>query len=201
MKIICVARSYALHAQEMGTRPPEKPIFFLKPSTAWLASGELEYPPFTQQLEYETELVFRVAKTGRRVPFSEAESYVDAITVGIDFTARDLQGELKSKGLPWEMAKSFDGSAWWGMWLPLRVDWKDVPFRLYRRGHLLQEGYGRELLFSLGTMIAAASEYFTLEAGDVFFTGTPAGVGAVQREDELEAFWGEICVGKVYVRS
>ncbi|MCS6896233.1 MAG: fumarylacetoacetate hydrolase family protein [Bacteroidia bacterium] len=199
MKIICVARSYPLHAREMGAAPPERPIFFLKPSTAWLAGGELRYPSFTQRLEYETELVFRIAKTGNQIPPSEAETYLDAVTVGIDFTARDLQSELKAKGLPWEIAKAFDGSAWWGVWLPLRADWKDIPFRLYRQGTLLQEGYGRDLLFSLSDIVTAASQYFTLEAGDILFTGTPAGVGLVQREDELEAFFGEQSVGKVFV--
>lgn len=200
MKIICVARSYPLHAQEMGAFPPDKPIFFLKPRTAWAVSGEIGYPPFTQRLEYETELVFRISRGGSRLTPEVAERCVDALTVGIDFTARDLQAELKAKGLPWEMAKAFDGSAWWGAWLPISIDWAHIPFRLYRRGNLLQEGYGRDLLFSLGEIIAAASQYFTLEPGDVLFTGTPAGVGSVDKNDELQAWFGDKMVGEVFIR-
>ncbi|MCX8112456.1 MAG: fumarylacetoacetate hydrolase family protein [Bacteroidia bacterium] len=201
MKIICVARSYPLHAQEMGALPPEKPIFFLKPRSAWAVSGEIIYPAFTQRLEYETELVFRVARSGAHLQPQQAVEYVDAITVGLDLTARDLQSELKSKGLPWEMAKAFDGSAWWGAWLPIPDGWEDVPFKLYRDSILLQVGYGRDLLFSLGEIIAAASRFFTLEPGDVLFTGTPAGVGPVQREDTLHVFFGDKQVGTFFVRS
>lgn len=199
MKIICIARSYRLHAQEMGTAPPEAPVFFLKPRTAWAVSGEIRYPTFTQRLEYETELVFRIAKGGSELPPHQAINHVDAISVGIDFTARDLQTHLKAKGLPWEMAKAFDGSAWWGAWLPIPDGWQNIPFRLYRKGQLLQEGYGREMIFPLGEIIAAASRYFTLEPGDVLFTGTPAGVGPVQPDDELQAFFGEKSVGTVYI--
>lgn len=199
MKIICIARSYRLHAQEMGATPPEAPVFFLKPRTAWAVSGEVPYPPFTQRLEYETELVFRIARGGSNLHPDSAAGYVDALSVGIDFTARDLQAQLKAKGLPWEMAKAFDSSAWWGAWLPVPDGWREVPFRLYRGGQLLQEGYGRDLLFSLEEIIAAASQYFTLEPGDVLFTGTPAGVGPVQPGDELQAFFGEKPVGTVHI--
>lgn len=114
MKVLCVARNYPLHAQEMGSAVPSQPIFFFKPATAWAASGEVIYPPFTQRLEYEVELVFRLGRGGRSISETEAMQYVDAITVGIDFTARDLQATLKAHGYPWEMAKAFDGSAWWG---------------------------------------------------------------------------------------
>jgi len=201
MKIICVARSYRLHAQEMGSAPPAQPVFFLKPRTAWAVSGEVPYPPFTQRLEYETELVFRIAKGGSRLTPERAVSYVDALTVGIDFTARDLQAQLKDQRLPWEMAKAFDGSAWWGAWLPIPENWTDIPFRLYRGVQLLQEGYGRDLLFTLGALLAAASQYFTLEPGDVLFTGTPAGVGVVMPGDELRALFGEKEVGRVRIVS
>lgn len=201
MKIICVARSYRLHAQEMGSAPPAQPVFFLKPRTAWAVSGEVLYPPFTQRLEYETELVFRVARGGAHLTRDRAASYVDAMTVGIDFTARDLQAHLKAQGLPWEMAKAFDASAWWGAWLAIPDDWQNIPFRLYRGEQLLQEGYGRDLIFSLGELLAAASQYFTLEPGDVLFTGTPAGVGTVMPGDELQAFFGEKEVGRVRIVS
>ncbi|MCS7152589.1 MAG: fumarylacetoacetate hydrolase family protein [Bacteroidia bacterium] len=200
MKIICIARSYRLHAQEMGAAPPEKPIYFLKPSTAWAREGKVIYPPFTKRLEYETELVFRIGREGSRLTPAEAVSYVDAMTVGIDFTARDLQSFLKAQGLPWEMAKGFDTSAWWGTWLPIPEGWENVPFRLYRGQTLLQEGYGRELIFSLGEIIARASQFFRLEPGDVVFTGTPAGVGPALPNDVLEAFFGEKKVGTVIIQ-
>lgn len=199
MKIVCVARNYPLHAQEMGAGVPSRPIFFLKPATAWAASGEVRYPAFTQRLEYEVELVFRVGRGGRAIPAEEAMRYVDALTVGIDFTARDLQATLKAQGYPWEMAKAFDNSAWWGAWLPLRPDWAAVPFRLQRNGTLLQEGYGQDMTFSLAELLAEASQYFTLEPGDVFFTGTPAGVGPTARGEVLQAFYGDSCVGEVYI--
>lgn len=201
MKILCVARNYPLHAKEMGAAPPEKPVFFLKPSTAWAASGEVVYPPFSQRLEYEVELVFRLGRGGKNVPVEKAVALVDALTVGIDFTARDLQADLKAQGLPWEMAKSFDGSAWWGAWLPFTADWPEKPFRLLRGETLLQEGYGRDMLFSLPALIAEASRYFTLEPGDVLFTGTPAGVGPVAVGDHLQVFFGDTLVGEVWIRS
>lgn len=201
MKILCVARNYPLHAQEMGAAPPEKPVFFLKPATAWAASGEVGYPAFSQRLEYEVELVFRLGRGGKNVPVDKAAALVDALTVGIDFTARDLQAQLKAQGLPWEMAKAFDGSAWWGAWLPLTADWPEKPFRLLRDDTLLQEGYGRDMLFSLPELIAEASRYFTLEPGDVLFTGTPAGVGPVAVGDHLRAFLGDTLVGEVWIRS
>lgn len=199
MKILCVARNYALHAKEMGAGVPSRPIFFLKPATAWAASGEVQYPPFSQRLEYEAELVFRLGRGGRAISETAAWEYVDALTVGVDFTARDLQADLKAQGYPWEMAKAFDGSAWWGAWLPLRADWAEVPFRLMRQGALLQEGYGREMLFSVARLLAEASQYFTLEPGDVLFTGTPAGVGPTARGEVLQAFFGDSCVGEVYI--
>lgn len=199
MKVLCVARNYPLHAQEMGAAVPNQPIFFFKPATAWAASGEVIYPPFTQRLEYEVELVFRLGRGGRSISETEAMQYVDAITVGIDFTARDLQATLKAHGYPWEMAKAFDGSAWWGAWLPLRPDWAEVPFRLQRGETLLQEGYGRDMTFSVARLLAEASQFFTLEPGDVLFTGTPAGVGPTARGEVLQAFLGDTCVGEVYI--
>lgn len=199
MKIICIARNYHLHAQEMGAEVPPAPIFFLKPATAWARSGEVAIPPFTNRLEYETELVFRLGYGGKNVTPAEALNLVDAMSVGIDFTARDLQARLKAEGLPWEMAKAFDESAWWGLWLPIAPDWPKQPFRLYRNETCLQEGYGQDMLFSLGEILAAASRYFTLEPGDVLFTGTPAGVGQVYPGDLLKAYLGSTFVGEVYI--
>jgi 2-keto-4-pentenoate hydratase/2-oxohepta-3-ene-1,7-dioic acid hydratase in catechol pathway len=199
MKIICVARNYALHAAEMKAEVPAAPIFFLKPATAWARSGEVPVPPFTARLEYEAELVFRIAQGGRNLAPRTLTEIVDAVTVGIDFTARDLQARLKAEGLPWEMAKAFDHSAWWGLWCPLTPEWENTPFRLFRNETLLQEGYGKDMIFSVEELLAAASRYFTLEPGDVLFTGTPAGVGPTYAGDVLQTYWGETCVGEAYV--
>ncbi|MCS7189468.1 MAG: fumarylacetoacetate hydrolase family protein [Bacteroidia bacterium] len=199
MKIVCVARNYSLHAVEMGASLPERPIFFLKPATAWAAAGEIPYPSFSQNLEYEAELVFRIAKGGWNLSAEDVLDAVDAITVGIDFTARDLQAFLKSKGLPWEMAKAFDKAAWWGAWLPIPPDWENIPFKLLRHTEILQEGRGKEMIFPLSRLLSEASQYFSLEPGDVLFTGTPKGVGPVQRGDTLRAFFGETCVGEVWI--
>ncbi len=199
MKIICIARNYPLHAREMGAAVPPAPIFFLKPATAWARSGEISLPPFTSRLEYEAELVFRLGHGGRNVTPTEALGLVDAMSVGIDFTARDLQARLKAEGLPWEMAKAFDESAWWGLWLPIAADWTERPFQLYRADTCLQEGYGRDMIFSLGEILAVASRYFTLEPGDVLFTGTPAGVGQVYPGDVLRAYWDSTLLGEVYI--
>ncbi len=199
MKIVCVARNYAPHALEMGANLPAAPIFFLKPATAWARSGEVPIPPFSGRLEYEAELVFRVGRGGSQLSPYEITEVLDAVTVGIDFTARDLQARLKAEGLPWEMAKAFDNSAWWGMWCPLTPGWEEIPFRLFRGQILLQEGYGRDMIFSVAELVAAASRYFTLEPGDVLFTGTPRGVGPVYTGDVLKALWGDTCVGEVYI--
>ncbi|MCS6790912.1 MAG: fumarylacetoacetate hydrolase family protein [Bacteroidia bacterium] len=201
MKIICVARNYPLHAREIGAALPERPIFFIKPATAYAASGIVSYPTFSQQLEYEAELVFRIVQRAKNISSENALSIVDAITVGIDFTARDLQTQLKQQGLPWEMAKAFDGSVWWGTWQPTPPDWENIPFRLFREKHLLQEGYGRDMLFPLSRLLAEASQYFTLEPGDVFFTGTPHGVGKVLPSDSFSVYLGDSLVGKVQVQS
>lgn len=201
MKIVCVARNYALHAQEMGTPPPQRPVFFLKPSTAWAASGEIPYPSFSERLEYEVELVFRLSRGGRPRCVEEALSFCDAITVGIDFTARDLQAQLKAQGLPWEMAKAFDGSAWWGAWLPIPPDWPSRPFRLYRGSHLLQEGRGQDMLFPLPQLLMEAGRYFSWEPGDVLFTGTPPGVGPVAPGDALQVYFDQLCLGEVWIVS
>lgn len=199
MKIVCVARNYALHAQEMGAAPAQHPVFFLKPATAWAASGEVPYPAFSERLEYEAELVFRISRGGKPRSLEEALSFCDAITVGLDFTARDLQAQLKAQGFPWEMAKAFDGSAWWGAWLPIPSDWPSRPFRLYRGSHLLQEGRGQDMLFTLPQLLLEAGRYFSWEPGDVLFTGTPAGVGPVTPGDSLQAYLGETCVGGVWI--
>ena len=191
MKIFCVGRNYAEHAKELGNAIPEDPVIFMKPFTALLQpNANFYYPEFTKDLHYELELVLRIAKNGKHIPESEAHGYYDAITVGIDFTARDVQAELKKKGLPWEKAKAWDHSAVLGDWVPLTDDMRAHPihFSLKKNQQIVQNGDSSDMIFSFDKLISHISNYFTLNIGDLVYTGTPAGVGACAVGDELEGF-------------
>ncbi|RYD50894.1 MAG: FAA hydrolase family protein [Sphingobacteriales bacterium] len=182
MKIICIGRNYANHAKELNNDLPEVPVIFLKPETALLPPGTpLAIPSFTQALHYECELVMRIGIPGKHISEAAAQDHIDAITLGIDFTARDVQDALKQKRLPWELAKAFDGSAAVGRFLPA-TDFPDlttIRFRLFKDALPVQEGHSADMLFSVPALIAFASQYFTLQPGDLIFTGTPEGVGPV----------------------
>ncbi len=194
MKIFCIGRNYADHAAELNHEVPKEPVIFMKPKNALLLNNNpFYYPDFTIDLHFECELVLRVCKNGKRVRDKYASRYYDQIGVGIDFTARDLQTALKEKGLPWEKAKAFDHSAVVGRMLPLPPDQEAPPFRfsLKRNGELVQQGDSRDMIFSFDQIIAHISRYFTVNIGDLIFTGTPAGVGRVQIGDRLEAFLNE----------
>ena len=194
MKIVCVGRNYALHAQELGNAVPTEPVIFLKPETALLLSGkEAVIPAFTTDLHYECELVVRMGGKAQNVAEADAFVLIDAVTLGIDFTARDLQDELKKKGLPWERAKAFDGSAAVGNFLPASdfANLQDLSFTLSKNKITVQEGRTSDMIFSIGALIAYVSGYFTLLPGDLLFTGTPAGVGPVAAGDILEGFLNE----------
>jgi 2-keto-4-pentenoate hydratase/2-oxohepta-3-ene-1,7-dioic acid hydratase in catechol pathway len=192
MKIFCVGRNYALHAKELGNSVPDKPVIFMKPDTALLKSGEIFFlPAFSSDIHFETELIIRISKTGKGIPANFAHRYFDKVSVGIDFTARDIQQELKSKGLPWELAKAFDHSAVVGDWIPvdvLKKDSQELDFSLNINNKTVQLGNAAQMLFSISEIIAFVSQYFTLKAGDIIFTGTPEGVGKVQQGDVLEGF-------------
>lgn len=189
MKILCVGRNYAEHARELGNEVPEEPVIFMKPSTALLAPGvNFHYPSFTKDLHYEAELVLRVAKRGSRIT-TDAVSYIDAITVGIDFTARDVQAELKKKGLPWEKAKAWDQAAILGAWQDIPTG--EIHFSLKKNGEVVQRGSTDYMIFPFNTLIAHISQYFTLEPGDLIYTGTPAGVGPCVAGDVLEGYFEE----------
>lgn len=177
------------HAKELGNEVPEDPVVFIKPSTSLLPRGEsFVIPAFTTDLHYECELVLRIAKKAKNISVTEAATLYDAITAGIDFTARDLQQQLKSKGLPWEKAKSFDNAAVLGTWKSAVhfANKKDIHFSLAKNGNLVQEGHTVNLIFDFNTLLSHLSQYFTLEPGDLVFTGTPAGVGPVAPGDVLE---------------
>ncbi|MCE2773673.1 MAG: fumarylacetoacetate hydrolase family protein [Bacteroidetes bacterium] len=193
MKIICIGRNYAEHAKEMNAPVPSEPVVFLKPDTALLKSdADFYYPEFTKDLHHEIELVIKICKQGRHIAPEFAHRYYEEIGIGIDFTARDIQAKCKEKGLPWEKAKAFDHSAPLGSFVhksalePLN----NIAFRLDKNGATVQEGNTKDLLFSFDTLIAHASEYFTLKVGDLIFTGTPEGVGPVQIGDVLEGYIG-----------
>ena len=192
MKIFCVGRNYAEHAKELGNALPEAPVIFMKPDTALLAPGaKFEYPSFTSDLHYEIELVLRIGKTAKNIAAANALSCVDAITVGIDFTARDVQAGLKSKGLPWEKAKAWDNSAIVGEWKPFNSDGAEILFSLTKNGQTAQMGTTQDMIYSFETLLEHISGYFTLSPCDLVYTGTPAGVGPCLPGDTLAGFLGD----------
>ena len=192
MKIFCVGRNYAEHAKELGNALPEAPVIFMKPDTALLAPGaKFAYPSFTSDLHYEIELVLRIGKTAKNIAAANALSCVDAITVGIDFTARDVQAGLKSKGLPWEKAKAWDNSAIVGEWKPFNADACEILFSLTKNGQKAQMGTTQDMISSFETLLEHISGYFTLSPGDLVYTGTPAGVGPCLPGDTLAGFLGD----------
>ncbi len=194
MKIFCIGRNYADHVKELKNELPTEPLIFMKPPTALLLDGKpFYYPDFTQDLHHEIEIVLRISKAGKHIEPQFAHKYFDAVALGIDFTARDLQEKLKSKGNPWEIAKGFDGSAVLGKFLPLSEfeDLQNIDFQLTKNKITVQHGNTSDLIFHFDVLISHISKYFTLQQGDVIYTGTPAGVGAVQIGDRLEGFIGE----------
>jgi 2-keto-4-pentenoate hydratase/2-oxohepta-3-ene-1,7-dioic acid hydratase in catechol pathway len=203
MKIFCIGRNYAAHARELGNDIPEEPVIFLKPKSALLPPGTpFYYPAFTNELHYECELVLRVCKNGRYVSEQNAAEFYDAITVGIDFTARDLQQELKTKGLPWEKAKAWDHSAILGAWKPLQEisNTTAIQFSLTKDGETVQSGDSSLMLYPFTRIVAEISKYFSLQIGDLIFTGTPAGVGEVVPGNVLEGFLGTESLFKLEVK-
>ncbi len=196
MKIICIGRNYSEHAKELKNEIPDKPVVFLKPQTALLKDNKpFYYPEWTKDLHYETELVLKVCKQGKYIDEKFGRKYFDEVTVGIDFTARDLQSQQKAKGLPWEIAKAFDNSAVIGEFKKANdaavagvIANNGFNFSMNLNGTEVQKGNTSDMMFSFEKIIAYASQFFTLQTGDLIFTGTPAGVGAVKIGDRLEGF-------------
>lgn len=189
MKIICIGRNYAEHAKELKNEVPAEPVIFLKPDTALvLGSQPFFYPDFSSDVHYECEIVVKITRLGKNIEEKFAHRYYEEVALGIDFTARDLQQELKQKGLPWERAKAFDGSAVVGNFVPVSFlrDAQNIEFELHKNGEKVQHGFSADMLFPIDRIIAYVSRYFTLKIGDLIFTGTPAGVGPVQAGDQLE---------------
>lgn len=203
MKIICVGRNYVDHAKELKNEVPTEPVIFLKPETAILPKRNPFFiPDFTNEVHYEAELVIRINKIGKNIQEKFAHKYYDEVTVGLDFTARDLQQKLKEKGLPWEKAKAFDGSAAVGKFISLDKiqDFENLEFTLHKNGELAQKGSPQQMIFSIHKLIAYVSQYFTLKIGDLIYTGTPAGVGKVEKDDQLELKLNEQTVLKLNVK-
>lgn len=190
MKIICIARNYAEHAKELNNPLPERPVFFMKPDTALTRVGHDFYiPEFTEDLQYEVELVLKISKVGKYIQEKFASRYFDEISLGIDFTARDLQTELKEKGHPWEISKAFDNSAVVGKFFAKNnYDLNQLNFTLKKNEQTVQQGNSGQMVFSFQKIIAEASKYFTLKKGDLIFTGTPKGVGKVFQNDRFEGY-------------
>jgi 2-keto-4-pentenoate hydratase/2-oxohepta-3-ene-1,7-dioic acid hydratase in catechol pathway len=202
MSIYCIGRNYVAHAKELGNEVPTSPVIFMKPSTALLNKGEqLTIPDFTKDLHYEAELVLRVNKVAKHVQNAHVMDYCDAISVGIDFTARDVQNDLKAKGLPWEKAKAFDDSAVIGEWIPLTEDMFENPFHysMTQNGNTVQEGDSSLMIYGLPQIIESITEYFTLYPDDLIYTGTPAGVGPTHKGDVFEGFFEGKSVFKIQV--
>lgn len=203
MKIFCIGRNYAEHAKELGNAIPDDPVVFMKPKNALLQPHmPFYYPEFTNELHYECELVLRISKNGKYIQDKGANKYYDAVTTGIDFTARDLQQELKTKGLPWEKAKSWDNSAVVGSWIPIGEipDRTDIRFSFRKNGDVVQQGHSRDMIHSFDAIVSHISQFFSINIGDLVFTGTPAGVGEVVVGDELEAFLGDKSLLKLSVK-
>lgn len=186
-KIICIGRNYADHAKELNNAVPTEPVIFMKPDSAILPKGRPFFiPDFCEEVHYECELLIRIDKLGKRIEPKFAHKYYSQISLGIDFTARDVQQRLKSKGLPWEIAKGFDGSAVIGKWVDkVGYDLNQLSFTLFKNNKIVQQGNTSDMLFKVNQLISHISQYFTLKIGDVIFTGTPAGVGKVDVNDEL----------------
>jgi len=191
MKIFCIGRNYVDHAKELGNQVPSEPLVFMKPPTALLKNNkDFYYPTFSKNIHFEVELVIKIKKNGRSIQQKFAGGYYDEIGLGIDFTARDIQEKAKEKGHPWEKAKAFDFSAVISDFIPLETSALEsgIEFHLEKNGKEVQVGTSKDMLFNIDTLICHLSRYFTLQTGDLIYTGTPAGVGPIKIGDKLEGF-------------
>jgi len=191
MKLICIGRNYTKHIEELENEKPSDPVIFLKPDTSILLKKQPFFiPEFSDEVHHEVEVLVKIKKVGKYIDKKFAHKYYDEIGLGIDFTARDLQSKLKSKGLPWEKAKAFDGAAVIGKWLPKIqfADINNINFSLKKNEEQVQTGNTRLMLWKINELIEYVSKYFTLKIGDIIFTGTPAGVGKVFANDQLKGY-------------
>ena len=199
MKVLCIGRNYREHAAELKHEVPSEPVFFMKPDTAILTRNRPFYlPDFSSLIHYEVELVLRISKVGKNISERFANTYYDAIGIGFDFTARDLQNKAKEKGLPWLVSKGFDNASPLGKFIDKDTfrDVHDIHFHLEKNGVKVQQASSQEMIFSFEEIISYISRYMTLKTGDLIFTGTPSGVGPVAIGDRLEGFIeGQLLLG------
>jgi 2-keto-4-pentenoate hydratase/2-oxohepta-3-ene-1,7-dioic acid hydratase in catechol pathway len=193
MKIICIGLNYRKHAAELGWPLPDEPVVFLKPDSSLLKKNKPFFlPDFSNDIQYEVEIVVKISKLGKGISAKFAHRYYDELTLGIDITARDIQARQKKEGMPWELSKSFDGAAPLGEFIPVNsiTNVKDIDFRLDINGSTVQAGNSSDMIFSIDQIVEYVSRYFTLKTGDLIFTGTPPGVGRLKRNDNLIAYLG-----------
>jgi len=189
MKLICIGRNYTKHIEELANEKPTDPIIFLKPDTSILTKKQPFFiPEFSKEIHHEVEVLVKINRVGKYIDKKFSHKYYNEIGLGIDFTARDLQGQLKEKGLPWEKAKAFDGAAVVGRWLSKDTfkDVDNIQFQLVKNDEVVQSGHTRLMLWKIDELIEYVSKYFTLKIGDIIFTGTPAGVDKVNSNDKLK---------------
>jgi 2-keto-4-pentenoate hydratase/2-oxohepta-3-ene-1,7-dioic acid hydratase in catechol pathway len=194
MKLICIGRNYAQHISELKNEKPKEPVIFLKPDTAILLKKQPFFiPDFSNEVHHEVEVLVKINRVGKHIDSKFAHKYYDQIGLGIDFTARDLQKNLKEKGLPWEKAKAFDGSAVVGKWVSKSnfENLNDLSFSLHKNNQIVQSSSTQDMLWNIDDIIAYVSQFFTLKIGDIIFTGTPSGVSSVKPDDSLKGFIGE----------
>jgi 2-keto-4-pentenoate hydratase/2-oxohepta-3-ene-1,7-dioic acid hydratase in catechol pathway len=194
MKIICIGLNYRNHAKEMGKPFPTEPVVFMKPDSSLIKNNKPFFlPDFSDMIHYEAEIVVKISKLGKSISVNYANRYYDELTLGIDITARDIQSRNAAAGFPWELAKGFDGSAPIGKFVPVSSlkDMKDIDFRLEINNKIVQKGNSSDMIFSIDEIISYVSRFFTLKTGDLIFTGTPSGVGALHKDDNLVAYLGE----------
>jgi len=203
MKFICIGRNYIDHVKELNSALPSEPVFFFKPETALLLKRQPFFlPDFSKNVQYELELILKICKVGKNIQERFAHTYYNEIGVGIDFTARDLQNNCKDKGLPWEIAKAFDGSAVVGSFIEKSTlrDINTIDFSLKLNDKIVQQGNSKDMIFNFDKLISYVSQFVTLKMGDIIFTGTPSGVGPVKINDILEGYIGEEKSFKVIVK-
>jgi len=203
MKIICIGRNYVKHIEELQNERPDEPVVFMKPDSAVLLKQHpFVIPEFSEDIHHEVEILVKINKVGKYIDSKFAHKYYDEIGLGIDFTARDLQSKLKEKGLPWEKAKSFDGSAVIGDFLPKKLfnSLENINFELKNNNNTVQKGNTKYMLWKIDELIAHVSQYFTLKIGDIIFTGTPEGVAIVKSNDVLEGYIEEKRMFKIQVK-
>ena len=203
MKIICIGRNYAKHIEELQNERPDEPVIFMKPDTAVLPKKQPFYiPEFSSDIHHEIEIIVKISKVGKHIDKKFAHNYYEEIGIGIDFTARDLQQTLKDKGLPWEKSKAFDGAAVIGEFLPKNnfISEESLKFELKNNGKTVQSGDSSHMIWKIDEIISYVSQYFTLKAGDIIFTGTPEGVAAVRPNDILEGYLQQQQLFRIHVK-